>query len=276
MEEERRWEDLSYDCLVRIFCDLGMEDLVLGLPFVCKSWREASADPQCWKNLNFREVDLGAGSRFARGFQEAYCVERFSLSSFMKICVARSHGAAIELSVPYIVGASFLPDLIYASIECPKLKVLALPSLVQKDEKQLPLLISRWRELEVLEIAWKPSSFLEILEQIRVNCPNLMGLHLCGFFDISDALAIVRCAPRLKILVMSASFLRKRDLVEILDGCVELEVVDVSECRGFAADHEILKKASRINKFECGGCRLEENYDSLLYGYDDDSMIFAW
>ncbi|KAI0501375.1 hypothetical protein KFK09_016320 [Dendrobium nobile] len=268
-KEERKWEDLASDCLVCIFCFVGLEELTVALPFVCKSWYEASLDRRCWKNLDFRELDFSSGSNFARIFRQEYGVRRssFSFSAFMKMCVSRSCGSAVELTIPYIVGASIQQDLIYASIKCPRLKVLALPSLLEKDEKKLPELISKWKELEILEITWKPNSFLEILEQIRVNCPNFIGLHLCGLFDIMETWTIVRCMPRLKILVMSASYLCKEDLMEILDGCKELEVFDVSKCRGFVVDNEILKKASKIKKFECGDCKLEQNYTNFYYDY---------
>ncbi|KAG0473830.1 hypothetical protein HPP92_015687 [Vanilla planifolia] len=122
----------------------------------------------------------------------------------------------------------------------------------------------RWKELEILEMTWKPDSFVEVLEQIRMNCPNFMGLHICGFFDEEDAQAIVRCLPRLKILVMSGSFVRRRDLMVILDGCKELEVLDVSMCRGFDADSEIVQKASRIRRFECGDSKMESNHTSTM------------
>ncbi|PKA66007.1 F-box/LRR-repeat protein [Apostasia shenzhenica] len=276
MESERRWEELPLDCLVQIFCKLGMEDLALFAPFVCKSWHRACLDPQCWKNLDFRELDFSAGSRFVGDFKRLYGVHSFSFSAFMKLCLARSHGSAVELAIPFILGASLQEDLISASIECPRLKVLALPSLLLKDEKKLPELMRKWKELQILELTWKQFSFPEIMEAIKTNCPNFVGLHLCGFFTAAEAHAIARCAPKLKILVVSASFLRREDLMVILDGCRELEVVDVSGCGGFAAanDREILNKAAGIKRFECGGCVEEEDNISYVHNYYDYEDVF--
>ncbi|KAH0458497.1 hypothetical protein IEQ34_013812 [Dendrobium chrysotoxum] len=285
-KEERKWEDLASDCLVCIFCFVGLEELTVALPFVCKSWYEASLDHRCWKNLHFRELDFRSGSNFARIFMQEYGVRSssFSFSAFMKMCVSRSRGSAVELTIPYIVGASIQRDLIYASIKCPRLKVLALPSLIEKDEKKLPQLISKWKELEILEIRGTPNSSLKLLEQIRINCPNFIGLHLCGLFNIIETRTIVRCMPRLKILVMNSSYLCKEDVMEILDGCKELEVFDISKCWGFVVDNEILKKASKIKKFECGDwklrqnyCRLEQNYTNSYYdcnGEDEFMGLF--
>nr|CAN63346.1 hypothetical protein VITISV_012622 [Vitis vinifera] len=36
--EGRKWEELNMDCLVNVFQRVGMESLLLDVPFVCKSW----------------------------------------------------------------------------------------------------------------------------------------------------------------------------------------------------------------------------------------------
>ncbi|KAJ6864118.1 hypothetical protein NC651_034835 [Populus alba x Populus x berolinensis] len=51
--EERKWEDLEFYCLVNVLGRVGMESLLLDVPFVCKSWYRASLDPSCWKHLVF-------------------------------------------------------------------------------------------------------------------------------------------------------------------------------------------------------------------------------
>ena len=53
--EGRKWEHLNMDCLVNVFQRVGMESLLLDIPFVCKSWHKASRDPQCWEYLIFPE-----------------------------------------------------------------------------------------------------------------------------------------------------------------------------------------------------------------------------
>lgn len=42
---ERRWENLGMDCITMVFARVGMESLILSLPFVCKSWYAATLDP---------------------------------------------------------------------------------------------------------------------------------------------------------------------------------------------------------------------------------------
>ncbi|KAL0926517.1 hypothetical protein M5K25_002757 [Dendrobium thyrsiflorum] len=265
----RRWEDLPFDCLIFVFCKLGFEDLTIAVPFVCKSWYKASLDPDCWRVLNFKDLDFSTKSKFIARFKQLYQFQSFSFSSFLKLCVAKSHGSVTELRIPSLLGASLQQDLVLISIKCPKLKVLSLPTLLWNDDKQLPELICKWKEMETLEMTWKPISFLQMLEQIKLYCPNFSELNLCGFFNGKDAQAIIRCLPKLKCLLMSASFLRKYDLLMILEGCKELEEVNVSRCRGLDVDDVVLKKASKMKKFEFEGCKPEENYGNTYYNYDD-------
>ncbi|PKA61965.1 F-box/LRR-repeat protein [Apostasia shenzhenica] len=242
--QRRKWEEMQSDCLVLIFSKLGLDDLTLGIPIVCKSWREASLDPQCWRYLDFRELDFGAGGRLAGRFKREYAVESFSFSGFMKLCLSRSRRSAVELAIPFIPGASLRQDLLSASVE--------------------------WKLMEILEMTWKPSCFVEILEEIGGNCPSFLGLHLCGAFESSEATALARCLPGLRILVMSASFLPREALMAILEGCRELEVLDVSRCRGFRAeDREVLRKASGIGWFECRGSEVEDDRLNVHYAHDD-------
>ncbi|KAK8919375.1 hypothetical protein KSP39_PZI021252 [Platanthera zijinensis] len=278
MERRRKWEDLAFDCLICVFCKLGFEDFAVSIPLVCKSWHAASLDPQCWRDLDFLELDFSKKSNFIARFKRLYRVQHFSFSSFMKLCVARSHGSVSKLRIPSLLGVSLHRDLVFASIECPKLKVLALPTLLWNDDKQLPELISRWREMETLEMTWKPISFLQILEQIRLFCPNFCELNLCGFFNGRDAEAVIRCLPRLKTLLMSASFLRRDELLVILEGCKELAELDVSRCRGLDVDDGILKRAAKMIRFSCEGCKPDDNYGVNYYNYDDLFMelIFGY
>ncbi|KAJ6779011.1 hypothetical protein OIU74_002742 [Salix koriyanagi] len=73
--EERKWEDLEFDCLVNVLGRVDMESLLLYVPFVCKSWYKASLNPSCWKHLVFPtdvdpEWDLTLIEKIQDGFSE--------------------------------------------------------------------------------------------------------------------------------------------------------------------------------------------------------------
>ncbi|XP_042487723.1 F-box protein FBW2-like [Macadamia integrifolia] len=100
MEESNpTWEDLNTDCLVLVFQRIGLESLILGVPFVCKSWYSASLNPQCWRYLCFpAPFDL-----FMVRFMENYHIEKHKLSvtGFVKLFVHRSRGSIAWLEIPY-------------------------------------------------------------------------------------------------------------------------------------------------------------------------------
>ncbi|KAL5977325.1 hypothetical protein ACLOJK_021671 [Asimina triloba] len=101
METERRWEELPMDCLVQVFERLSLEDKSLGVPFVCKSWYEASLSPACWRVLDFRSIDFEPDGPFARRFQREYCLSAtFSFSGFLRFTVNRSRRSAVAIYFP--------------------------------------------------------------------------------------------------------------------------------------------------------------------------------
>lgn len=149
------------------------------------------------------------------------------------------------------------------------MKLLALPDILRTYEKHIPEIIGRWKELEFLDMGLKPSSFVPILEQISLNCKSFVGLRMYGCLYKEDALAIVAHLPKLKYLAMKGSYLGKQELLVILDGCRELEELDVTRCRGFDVDDEILRKASGIKAFEYTGSKFHDDYDEyedVLWG----------
>ncbi|KAJ6796848.1 F-box/LRR-repeat protein-like [Iris pallida] len=166
----------------------------------------------------------------------------------------------------------------YLICSCPKLKVLGLPNLFRQDERHVPGLIGKWKGLEFLSMGKKPSTFTRIIEQISLNCNNFTGLRLSGRVSREHALAIVDHLPRLKYLAMSGCSLSKRELLAILDGCKELEAVDVSNCTGFVVDDEITRIASFIRDFKYEGAKMGEDYMCYSMYYDENYMYdgFFW
>ncbi|KAJ6820320.1 F-box/LRR-repeat protein-like [Iris pallida] len=178
--------------------------------------------------------------------------------------IDRGRGSTVELAFSTERFAS-LQELEYASINCLKLKVLGLPNMFQEEDKHLPGFIEKWKDLEFLTMGRKPSSFLEIIERISLNCSSFRGLCLSGRIDSEDASAIAKHLPKLKRLVMSGCSLGKRELLAILDGCRELQAVDVSNCTGFVPDDEIMRIASFVGEFKHEGAKMEEEY-MVYYG----------
>ncbi|KAJ3674494.1 hypothetical protein LUZ60_005110 [Juncus effusus] len=266
MEEERPWQNMDIDCLLNIFRLLDLQDITLFVPFVCSSWYRVSLDPICYQVLDFRKLDFMPWSHFSKDFSLRFGLSQpFSLSGFLKLCVARSHGLVMEICFPPLLGMA-LEDLTYISYECPKLTKLVLPNMLSEHEPHLPEIIGRWPELKQLEMEAKPSSFQGMINKISTNCMKFVGLKLSGSFKSDDVSAMVNRLPKVKQLFLSKSFLRKEELLTILNGCKCLEELIVRECVGFEICEEDLKMVSgQIRIFEHEGSRLVGKFD-----YDTD------
>ncbi|XP_042380451.1 F-box/LRR-repeat protein At3g48880-like [Zingiber officinale] len=209
-EGDQRWDEMQADCLINIFRRLALGDLTVVVPFVCKSWYRASLDPSCWRRPNFRSLDFTPWSPFSRAFALRYRLHSpLSFSAFLRFALHRSRGVVDQLAFP-LSSAVSIHDLAYASVKCPRLKVLALPdNLMLEDDLRIPELVRRWKDLEHLEMETNPSSFLEAVAEIDRNFSRFVGLKVRGLIGREDAKALARCLPELKHLELSKSIDRK-------------------------------------------------------------------
>lgn len=271
MYSNRSWSEMELDCLVEIFMRLDLDDLTLAIPFVCKSWLSAARRPLCWKKLDFRQFDLLPWSNFSKDFTFQYHRPYFSFTYFLKFAVNRSCKSVTVLRFP--LKFTSMEDLVLASNECPKLKHVALPVMSQSELVQIPQLVWKWKDLERLEMESTPSNFVELVKNISLNCRNFFWLTVSGSVREDDALSIVRYLPKLKKLELKNSYLPKKELMIILNGCSELEKLNLIDCVGFNGDdEEISAKVYRIKEFRMEGCKLYYEYDDYepkfcLYDY---------
>nr|DAD22517.1 TPA_asm: hypothetical protein HUJ06_023980 [Nelumbo nucifera] len=99
MENKSKWELLDMDCLVSIFEKVGMDDLLLSLPFVCKSWYRASLQPYCWKVLDIQHLQ-SMGILFTNRFVSTYRIKWFSSMGLVKLLVKLGHGSSVKVILP--------------------------------------------------------------------------------------------------------------------------------------------------------------------------------
>ncbi|KAM5569544.1 hypothetical protein ABKV19_016850 [Rosa sericea] len=261
MEDERRWEELEVDCLVNIFGRVGMESLLLDVPFVCKSCFDLG-DPH-WGTLIQRFID-----------EYRLDESRFSVTAFVKFIISRSKGKAIYLRLSPSASEDVLK---YAADECPALKFLALPCRLVNRKSSI---IGKWTNLEYLVLG-SSYNLENFLGQISIHCKNLCLLNVANANIGKDkAMAIVSLLPKLKQLILKNAIIDRGALVTLLQGCNELERLDVSNCIGFdEGDEEIAKLASHIANFSSGGSTLFDyddyddghiSHDEMVYGYGSD------
>ncbi|KAF5935708.1 hypothetical protein HYC85_026837 [Camellia sinensis] len=236
---------------------VGIESLILNVPFVCKSWYKASLSHLCWQRLVFPRMPSPNDSFPCDGFTpkllDKYKIEgEFSVTSFIKSIVKRSDKSTTFLALPVSCTEE---ALFYVADECPNLRALCF------DYEIIPKLMSKWKALEILVLG----SNLEmeaILAETVIHCKNLLAFAvISGYIEERHASAIVNLLPNIKRLSLRHAHMARENLVMILKGCKELEYLDVSFCEGFdKGDGEILKLASHISTFKDKGSSWDDYY----------------
>lgn len=160
---------------------------------------------------------------------------------------------------------------------CPKLKKLALPEIAKEDEERFSEAISKWEELQVLEMESKPSSFPELAKRIGSHCSGFRGLKLRGSITEEDADSIVGCLPNLRWLDLSLCRFGRGELVVMVEGLKGLERLSVRDCVGFEVDEEVERRARGIEVFEHEGCVVEDDceLEEEVGEEDDDDGDFS-
>uniref|UniRef100_A0A0E0MPG0 F-box domain-containing protein n=1 Tax=Oryza punctata TaxID=4537 RepID=A0A0E0MPG0_ORYPU len=274
-----RWGDMDADCLVEIFRRLPLDDVAAAAPLVCRSWRAAGRDALLWRELDLRGGG-GATARFmpwsplGAAFAARYGVRRFSFAGYLRLCVARAAGHAVELTLPPLLGA---PELDLVSLRCPALRKVSLPSLSAADDARLPDLVARWRRLEHLELEHRPASFPATAARVGASCPGFSSLKMAGAIREVDAAAMATSLPRLKHLCLDGCYLPRHELLAVIHGCLELESLSAKLCVGFdEGDDEVAREAAMIERFEVGGSRLVDKFDQRdVDGLDDDTSSYV-
>ena len=110
--------------------------------------------------------------------------------------------------------------------------------------------------LNTLEMASKPSSFLELLAQMSSHCVKFTGLKMSGHIQKEDSYALVHSLPKLEYLNLGKSCMTKNELMMIIEGLKEMKKLIVNECVGFQVDDEVKKRSFGIQTFQHEGCEL--------------------
>ncbi|KAM7488841.1 hypothetical protein LguiB_026325 [Lonicera macranthoides] len=245
--EVRKWEDLSMDCLVNILGRVGMESLILDIPFVCKSWYNATFSPLCWQNLDFSTVTFFGDFKLhfkQRVRSELRVWGKFCFTGFVKYVLLRSGGSATKIVFP---SRCRHDALVLAANVCPALKMLELPNFTGLEHEKFKVPIRNWENLESLTLKSRWNT-IQILREIGIHCKNFASLSFKKT-DIgeSEALAIVTNVPNIKSLTLKQCEIKGVDLVKILKGCNRLSYFDISYCSVCNIDDsEMLELASRI------------------------------
>ncbi|PSS23948.1 F-box/LRR-repeat protein [Actinidia chinensis var. chinensis] len=262
--EGGKWEDLTMDVLVNVLERVGIESLLLSIPFVCKSWYKATLRSECWRRLDFSEISFNF--HFVLRVMDTYHIHNLHATRFVKSVVKRSNRSATLLTIP---SWGTEEALLYVARESPDVRSLVLPYDLSCDHMiKIPNLISNWKNLETVQIG-SCFQMQEVLAQISNNCKNFFALTITkASIGSTEASAIVNLVPNIRYLDLRHAWMDRSFVVTILEGCKKLEYFDIRHCTGFReGDLEILNLAANVRKFKYEGSRLFYRYQDCGCSY---------
>ncbi|XP_019056195.1 PREDICTED: putative F-box/LRR-repeat protein 23 isoform X2 [Nelumbo nucifera] len=197
----------------------------------------------------------------------------------LKLLVKLGNGSSVHVILPDRIAYD---ELVYISDNCPALKFLSFPgsNIPKQTIDSIPSLVCKWKNLEHLHLEYISHGLPlpKIIEEIGRHCKNFTGISVNGG-PIGDEMVsvIVTWLPKLRTLDLSGIFevlnigvyLPKKNLLKILEGCKELDVLAVRECSQLKIDDEVLKQASYIKNFKY------EVLDDFSDFYSDDYYDFG-
>ncbi|CAH8383827.1 unnamed protein product [Eruca vesicaria subsp. sativa] len=214
------WLELPPELTISILHRLGPIEIVKTARKVCRSWRHLCKDPSMWRKIVIH-------------------IEEFGDRNYEKLCrhlVGRSQGGLVEIDISRFASD---PLLRYIANESSRhLRSLRISFCYQVTDKGFIAAVSRLPLLEELEVSYCSLSEECRLRVVGQSCPNLKTFKKNSFglrgprheFDDVVALAIAETMPRLCHLELVGDTLTDVGLNAILDGCPNLEHLDIHEC----------------------------------------------
>lgn len=247
---------------------VGVVDILQSAQKVCMAWRSVSKDPALWRSIDMRNCG-----------DDLWDVMAFDVEKMATHAIDRSCGQLLEFN---FCGFGSDELLRYIGERASQLRRLQLvyPYSVSDDG-----LIEAAKKLPLLEELHIYNGFLskEALLNVGRCCPLLKSLKFNnrGFraphmeYD-DEALAIAETMPGLHQLQLFGNNLTNDGLKAILDGCPNLESLDLRHCfnvnlggtLGIRCSEQI--KHLRRPHDSTDDC---EFYMTLYNGYDDDYSL---
>ncbi|XP_008797416.1 F-box/LRR-repeat protein At3g48880-like [Phoenix dactylifera] len=273
-----RWEDLNRDLLVAIFERMGVADLIAGVPFVCSSWRVASLDPLCWRNLDFRDWESICLRLFFRRN------EILDFADLLDFSITRAHEHLDSIYFPDFADDI---DLLDVSERCPELTYFSLPNPHVMEHRFCEAV----SKLEFLKGMAVDESVInrEVLQHVNKCCKYFTELNVFAEnVDEEKASIICKSLPDLRKLEITNSAISRQAIITFLDELKDLEHLDISGYENSGITDLVLEKASRLkvflwdSRFELGefmACSNNEEDDWLLQRSCEcmlDSKVMEW
>ncbi|KAJ4878958.1 F-box protein SKIP19 [Raphanus sativus] len=214
------WAELPPELTSSILHRLGGIEILENAQRVCTSWRRVCKDPSMWRKIDMSNPHRGDSCHH-------------ELDKMCHHAVDRSQGALVEIEIWRVATYELLS---YIADRSSNLRSLKLALCYQIASEGLREILVKLPLLEVLETSYCALS-AESVKVIGQSCPNLksFGKNCEGYRrprnECDDlALAIAETMPGLTRLQLFGNRLTDVGLKAILDGCPNLEYLDLRQC----------------------------------------------
>ncbi|CAM6086455.1 unnamed protein product [Calypogeia fissa] len=222
--------------LAEVFKWLPFEDRLKTVPLVCKSWKNASLDPTCWRHVDMNGwFKKRVESDFMWEF-EFDCEDEMEF--YIKKVVDRSRGQLKELQTMHCSDSA----IEYIARNCPALTALSIQDSPYATDQAVMKVAANCKKLEKLDLSDCYNVGNQTLEAFGRNCKSLVWLarNMVRTNDFLspgpvldgdvEATILSQHLRNLKHLEMKKSSLSDVGLAHIAKGCPQLESLNLAAC----------------------------------------------
>ncbi|XP_074290804.1 F-box protein SKIP19-like [Silene latifolia] len=243
-EEEKfpDWIELPSEIWFTIFSKLKTMDIIENVQKVCRLFRTI-----CKKPSVFDTIDMSTPVEY--GFTKI----PFDIHTLTRHAIYLSAGRATDIYVEYTCEEKTLR---YIGQRCKSLKKLRLSHFLFFPDELSEALIETIKRLSSLEeVQLRHCTVSEdVIERIGHACPSLTSFDITKFniesslvyFGSQDGIGIPNSMPNLRRLTLTNIGIGNSDLKAILDGCPNLEYLDLRGCRCMDLSGDLGRRCERI------------------------------
>ncbi|KAL2628993.1 hypothetical protein R1flu_013679 [Riccia fluitans] len=167
------WAELSIDTLLEIFKRLPVKDRLRTLPQICKAWRKASFESDCWLFIDMKDWCGDLSFKFNLSPFIAAPVPARTIDRMVSLVLKRSCGGIQDLRLTHLEGDASLQILAQSGLS--SLKTLCVP-WSRITENGLCELVLKLPSLVHLDISYCNLVGIDALKVIGQSCNSLRRL----------------------------------------------------------------------------------------------------
>ncbi|KAL3833683.1 hypothetical protein ACJIZ3_008419 [Penstemon smallii] len=266
------WTELPRDVTANILQRLGPIEILESAQKVCTTWKDVCTDPAMWRVIDMKNL----------GDHNIY-----DLEIMCRDAVDRSQGQLIEINIESI-GTDYL--IRYISERSGRLRSLQLGYCDDITREGLIEAVKNLPLLEELHLSsYYMGSAVALIETVGRSCLHLKSFKLNHLWVLCpprwvrfpppacdlEALAIAENMPGLRHLQLIGNTLTDGGLQAILDGCPNLESLDLRQCFYVDVGGNLRRLCDqRIKDLRAPNDVIDFEY--LTYDDDDDDQYLEY